>query len=188
MMRVFWRASLLLGLALLSACSTSRSPSCPRLPEGQYCLQSTTSIAPFAAQQKVDAYFGNRHETLLMEMEVDAAAMRLVGLTPFGQTLLQVEYDNIAIRATLPDSRLDPALIPALVQIALWPRETVQKGLTPELSIEDQTGFRRIHRGDKTVVEITYEGKHPPYQAMHLRLPEVGLALQILETGLHTQQ
>jgi hypothetical protein len=177
--------ALLALLALLSACAGG-DPRCAELPGGgRYCLQATSALPAFDVQQKVDAAFAARRETMIVELEVDPQGLRFAGLTPFGQKMIQAAYDNSTVSAQLwPDSRLDPVLLLALLQLAWWPPESVRKGLDASLTLELQPGLRRLMHDGQRVLEVGYTGDHFPPSAMHIVLPAVALELDIttLET------
>ena len=147
---------------------------------GRYCLQSTATITPFEVQQKVATRFRGQQETMIVELEVDAAGMRFVGLTPFGHSLLKVSYDNRTATATqLADTRLSPTLLIALLQIALWPADALRAGLEAPLSLEEKDGQRRILNHDDVTLTINYIGDHPPYQRIKVDIQGAAIQLDI---------
>lgn len=169
-------------LLALGACgeNESETPCAPLIGGGSYCLQPTAALAPFDVQQKVEATFRGRRETMIAEIESDAEGMRFVGLTPFGQKLLQVAYDNrAASAATLPDRRISPALLIALLQIALWPADAVRAGLEEPLTLDDGAGRRRIHNRGEATISIDYRGAQPPYRGLRISVPAADLELEI---------
>lgn len=176
----FWPLLLLPLVIALGGCGDDNSSCAVLTGGGRYCLQPSTDLAPFDAQQKIEARFGERHETLIAEIEIDASGARLVALTPFGQTLLQIIYDNRQASAvTLPDRRISPAMIMALVQIALWPADSVRHGLETPYAVHDTPGQRRIVNGAELMLRVDYEGDAPPYRRIHLSVPAADLELDI---------
>jgi hypothetical protein len=174
--------ALLVLLTMLSASACGGGdPRCADLPGGgRYCLQATSALPPFDVQQKVDAVFGTRRETMIVELEVDPQGMRFAGLTPFGQKMIQATYDNSTVAVHLwPDSRLDPVLMLALLQLAWWPPESVRNGLDASLAFEQQPGLRRFLRDGNLVLEVGYTGEHFPPSAMHILVPAATLELDI---------
>jgi hypothetical protein len=169
------------ALLLVIAACTERDPRCPDLSgRGRYCLQPTTFVAPFEAQQKVDVTLNGRLEQMIVGIEVDADGMRLTGLTPFGQKLVQVSYDNRDVTSAMPpDARLNPALLVALLQLALWPTDTVRTGLSAPLTIVESYSQRRIFAGDEMVLTVSYFGTKTPYQRLRLIIPSVGIELDV---------
>jgi hypothetical protein len=184
-------ALLVLAPLLATAACAGLDPRCTGLPGGgRYCLQPTTAIAPFETQQKVEAAFDGRRETMIVEIEADANGIRLAGLTPFGHKLVQMSYDNREATATVrPDPRLDPALIMALLQLALWPADAVRAGLGARLTLEEGDGQRRILMDGESIMTVSYAGSVAPYRRLHLALPSAGLELDV-ETlfDMETQQ
>lgn len=175
------RAALALLLALAACGQQDSDARCPELPGGgRFCLQPSSALPPFTVQQKVDIRFSGRRETLIVQLEVDAEAMRVVGLTPFGQRLLEASYDGQRVRApTLPERRLDPALLLAMMQLALWPDDAVRAGLSPALELVASSDRRRISDHGKLVVELSYTGGRPPFGDMHIGFPETHMEFDV---------
>jgi hypothetical protein len=176
----FWRTLTLVALLATAACSEP-DPQCPALiGGGSYCLQPTTAVTPFDVQQKVESRFRDRRDTLIVELEVDAAGLRFAGLTPFGQKIIQLSYDNRSASATtIPDSRISPALLVALLQLAQWPAEAVRDGLQKPLTLEENGNQRRIlNRGEPTLT-IDYGPGQPPWRKMHMTVHAADLELTI---------
>ena len=184
--RLFSALLLVLLTTLSSSACRSGDPRCAELPGGgRYCLQTTSVLSSFDVQQKVDAKFGTRHETMIVELDVDPQGMRFAGLTPFGQKMIQASYDNRDVAVQLwPDSRLDPVLLLALLQLAWWPPESVRNGLDPSLVFDQQPGLRRLLLNGKLVLEVGYTDDQFLLGNMHIVLPAATLELDIktLET------
>jgi hypothetical protein len=180
-MRVFITL-VLVGVLVLSACSEGEyKRECAALiGGGRYCLQPTTARTPFEVQQKVEASLRGRRETLIVNIESDADGLRVIGLTPFGHKVLQVTYDNRAASApTLPDRRLSPTLLVALLQIALWPTDAVLAGLETPLTLEEGSNVRRILNGDEPTLSIEHSVGEPPWHKMRLIVHAADLELDI---------
>ncbi len=176
----------LLLCACLAACGDD-NPRCPRLPGGgRYCLQTTAQTLPFDVQQKLDITFNGRRETMIAQLESDALGMRFAGMTPFGQKLIQLDFDNETIKAvTFPGKGFDPALLLALVQIASWPLDGVQAGLDDSTVAEEGHGQRRLVRNGKELIVIGYTRGHPPHGDMFIQLPEAGVELSVENLEAH---
>lgn len=167
-------------MLLSTSCAKQDSRCTNLMGNGRYCLQPTSAIAPFDLQQKIDATINNNNETLVTEVEVSAVGMQLIGLTPFGHKLVHINYDNDEAKAVLlPDSRLDPALMIAMIQLALWPVESVRKGLSEALLLEESIGHRRYLSNNKLVLDVRYVNPDVPSNKFHLSFPSVGLILDI---------
>jgi hypothetical protein len=183
------------GLLLVAACAGDGS-SCAALPGGaRYCLQTTAAIEPFDAQQKVDIAFDGRQETMIAQLESDADGMRLVGMTPFGQKLLQLGFDNRNVSAEAFSGKgPDPIVLLAVVQLATWPAEQVRAGLGDKGAIsliEEQTGEqpqRRVVKDGKDIVVVRYTRGRPPSGDMVIQLPSAGVEFTITHLDMAATQ
>jgi len=183
--RLFRRWPVLLAMLLLAGLvtgCTGDGSSCTSLPGGgRYCLQTTIDVLPFEVQQKVDVSFNGKRETMIAQLEVDAKGMRFVGMTPFGQKLLQLDFDNSRVAAqALPGSGLDPTLLLALVQIASWPAERVRAGLRVATEVTDVEGRRSLVENDKGIVVVKYTRGLPPLGDMTIQLPGAAVEFAIV--------
>ena len=170
----------LILLLALTGCSPY-DPKCANLlGSGRYCLQSTTVVTAFDVQQKVTLLRGSQSDTLIVELEVDPSGLRMVGVTPFGHKLIELNYDNQTVKAsTTPDTRLSPTLLVALLQMALWPQASVREGLQTPLTLEDKGTQRRIMHGSNPVLTITHDNAPPPYRQLQMTLHAADLELRI---------
>lgn len=136
----------------------------------------------FVTQEVLFGFPGGRRETLLATVENRGGALNLVASTPMGQTLFVVQVRDGAVtvdaRVPLP-GRLDPRVLPALVQFALWPAEAVRAGLRPGLRLEEDGPRRTLLRKAQVVWTVTREGAGPPYLSLFLEQPGLGLTLRI---------
>ena len=174
------RAFLLSMLLGLSACNSPEAPCAGLIGGGAFCLQATSAVAPFELQQKVDARFRGRHETLIVHIENDRDGFQFVGLSPLGQKIFHVSFDNREAHALLlPDRRISPSLLIATLQIALWPADRVRAGLEAPLILEESAGQRRIVNSGETTLMIEYTGDATPYRHLRLTIPAVDLELAI---------
>ena len=180
-----WRLLAALSISCIAGCSGDGSR-CAALPGGaRYCLQSTAAMAPFDAQQRVDIAFDGRHETMIAQLESDAAGMRFALTTPFGQKLLQMDFDNARVRVETPSlPGLDPLVLLALVQIAAWPVDSVRLGLAGSAQLIeaqdiDAPPIRRLARDGVELVTIKYTRGRPPLADQLIVLPALGVELSI---------
>ena len=168
-----------LGASGCAGSGAMRDANCAPLSAGQYCLQPSAGMAPFEATQMLRLRLRDRRETLIAELEVDADGLRLVGLTPFGQKLIQLNYDNREVRTTTtPDARFDPVFLVATLQLAHWPAAAVRAGLSAPLSLEENAGGRRVLNNGMPVVSIRTDGDKPPYRAVRMTVHGPDLELE----------
>lgn len=182
---------MLLTVLLEIGCSDVLSP-CSVLPGGiRYCLQTTAAIEPFDVQQKVDIAFNGRQETMIALLEADAEGVRLAGMTPFGQKLLQIAFDNRDVSAeTPPGQGANAALLLAVVQLAMWPAERVRAGLVDSGSIDliDEPGLRRIVKDGSDVVLIKYTRGRPPLGDLLIQMPNAKAEFAITNLDMAATQ
>lgn len=171
------------GLGALLACAPSTPDNCAGLPGGgRYCLQPSGAAAPFDALQSVTIEAGGRRHTLIASIESDASGIRVAALTPFGQKLFALAYDNTGVRleaAPPADLRLDPTLLLALLQLAQWPGRATAAGLAPPLRLESEGGRRRVVDGDRVLLLIERDGQAPPYRRLRIAAPAFGYAVEV---------
>lgn len=164
----------------LAACA-HLDASCSALPGGgNYCLQSSERIPAFEVQQKIDFTFKEQRETMIAQLEVDKQGMRIVGLTSFGQKLVQASFDNEHVKADLmPDKRLDPAFLLGVIQLSTWPLEEVRHGLSAHYRLEGDSVQRRLFDGDVLILKIDYTRGRSPSDDLVIEFPTLGMSMQI---------
>ncbi|MCB5183727.1 DUF3261 domain-containing protein [Methylobacillus gramineus] len=170
----------LLIASVLNACAP-HDTQCAAIPGGgKYCLQNTALIPAFETQQQVDITFNGKHESMIASIENDAHGLDFVGLTLFGQKIMHLRYNNHDASALLsPDKRLDPALMLALLQLALWPADAVMAGLDPAMQLEESAQARHINRGGKVLMDIQYTDPAIPYRQLAISIPAAQMTLNI---------
>jgi len=139
--------------------------------------------ADFFATQEVDFTLpGGRRELLLAAVENRGGVLSMVVSTPMGQTLFTVRVQSgaAAVDARVPlPAQLDPRLLPALVQFALWPEPVLRAGLAPGIRLEQDGARRTLLRKDKVVWTVLREGEGPLYRGLTLESPDLGITLRI---------
>ena len=178
--RIVHRYLVLLLLVLLAGCGSTR---CPRLPGAvSYCLQPPAAGPGMTVLQHVSIVTPERQETLLVRIENNADRLALVGLSPLGQTLLTLTWDGTDVTDTeTPGGHppIRPGALVAVLQLALWPRESVQAGLPHDVTwLENDMGAAMIRNGT-TLLSIHRSGAAPPYSNLHIDMPSAALSLHI---------
>ena len=115
-------------------------------------------------------------------LENKAGTLSMVASTPMGQTLFIVKLRGatatVDARIPIPGD-LDPRVLPALVEFALWPAEAVRAGLGPGIRFEQDGNRRTLLRKDKVVWTVVREGQAPPFQRLFLENPALGMSVAI---------
>lgn len=170
-----------LAALLLCAC-TGDAGNCIRLPAGaRYCLVQGP-WPEFSAEQAATVNFREKSMHLITRVQAGPQGLHFAGLTPLGQTLIQVSWENGALRADMPPAladRLDGTLFPALLQIATWPAEEVRKGLPEGLALMEEVDRRTISDGRQDILTVSWEGKTLPYQRLRFDAPAAGLSIDV---------
>jgi hypothetical protein len=173
-------ALFLLGTALVVAACAPTSENCARLPgNNRYCLVAGP-WPEYMAEQASTVTLRGKTLHMIARIASGPDGLRFAGLSPLGQTLFQVSWENSALRAELPptlEGRLDPALFPALLQIATWPAERIREGLSEGLELIDQPGRRVIRNGADDVLVVSWEGSQLPYSRLRIEAPAAGLII-----------
>lgn len=170
---------------LLTACATV-GESCARLPgNGRYCLVPGP-WPEFAAEQASTVTLQGKTLRMISRLEAGPEGLRFAGLSPLGQTLFLISWEKSALLAELPpalEGRLDPALFPALLQIATWPSERIQEGFSEGLELIDTPGHRVIRNAAGDILIVSWEGNQLPYARLRIEIPAVHLVIDSQTLG-----
>jgi Protein of unknown function (DUF3261) len=166
-------AHLLGASLLLSGCLSSGEA---RLPGGTYRLQPS-SVAPKAdTWEEVEFRHPKGQGKFLVHILNTGAKIRLTILDPATMaTLLACSYENGELKRSGIDREIPDALPLALLQIATWPTDAVQAGLTGSLRIVAEP-HRRVLEDQRTPVVII-EGMPPGRRT--IRLPDYGAVITV---------
>ena len=152
---------LLAASVLLAGCVTH-----PVRNDAKTPLAPPSELSPRNASQVIHAVYGARAVTLRTAIQLDAAGLKVVGVTATGQRLFTVSWDGSAVSAqksAFVPASLDPERVLADVELALWPLAAVraafgQAGLDVT---EPFPGVRRLRRGDALIAEVHYTTADP---------------------------
>lgn len=173
-------APFLLSAALLITACAPRTDHCARLPgNAHYCLV-TGPWPEYTAEQTSAVTLKGKTLRMIARVASGPDGLRFTGLSPLGQTLFQVSWENSVLCAELPpvlEGRIDPALFPALLQIATWPAERIREGLSEGLELIDEPGRRVIRNGTDDVLLVSWEGSQLPYSRLRIEAPAAGLII-----------
>ena len=178
-MRTLW-----LGLLLLIPGCRVPTTGPVRLARGVPFVLRAPEAGPkfFASQEVVFHPPGGGAETLLTAVENDGKRLSIVASTPVGLTLFTVQVQGgaatVDARVPLP-ARLDPRLLPALVQLANWPLEDLRLGLEAGALLQDAGPVRTLSRKGRVVLTLTRDGQAPPFRSVAVAIPALGITLDI---------
>tara|TARA_R110002072_G_scaffold73072_1_gene174304 strand:- start:124 stop:708 length:585 start_codon:yes stop_codon:yes gene_type:complete len=181
MTRLVKHLSLATLLCVAGACS-SFGHRCTQFPQtnGQYCLQPIISRDLISMQQKVELNFNDLHETMIVDLEVNAKGLQFIAFTPLGQKLIQINDDNFKITSNnvLP-THLDSMMLVGLLQLALWPSDAVLNGLKAPLIMKEFAQERIFFSNGKIVMSIQYADSFMPHNQLSINMPHINLRLDI---------
>ena len=182
-MSTFRLRACLLFVLLLAGCRPPVIPDVYVAPGVPFRLCPPGASPDFFVTQEVVFHFpGGREETALAVIENKGGTLSLVASTPMGQTLFIVKVRGGAVsvdtRIPIPGD-LDPRVLPALVQFALWPAEAVRASLGPGIRFEQDGARRTLLRKDKVVWTVTREGQALPFRRLLLENPALGMSVAI---------
>ena len=125
---------------------------------------------------------GEQQATLLAYIENGPQRLTLVGLTPLGQTVLTLTWDGKHIAADGPPGAwplINPAVLVAVLQFALWPRDAVRAGLPDDVVWEDGAEGGQLIRRGESLLTIRRTGPAAPYDTLSIALHSAKLILNI---------
>ena len=153
---------LLLLLPFLAGCRPPALPEVYLAPGLRFRLRpAADGPAMFVTQEVVFQLPGGAEETAIAVLENRAAAFSVVASSPLGQTLFIIRLDGTRVRvdARVPvPGDLDPRVLPALVQFALWPAGAVRQGLGPDVTLAEEGPRRSLLRKGRPVWTATRQG------------------------------
>ena len=182
-MNTFRPRGCLLIVLLLAGCRPPVAPDVYVAPGVPFRLCPPRANRDFFVNQEVVFHFpGGRQETAIAVIENKGGTLSLVASTPMGQTLfiVRVKGAEVSVDARIPiPGDLDPRVLPALVEFALWPAEAVRASLGAGIRFEEDGPRRTLWRKDKVVWTVTREGEAPPFRRLVLENPALGMSVVI---------
>lgn len=165
------RGILILWMMILGGCARLPDTCTTVFPRETYCIQDTEGIDTFSVLQELEFKSKDSSGRFLVRLEVDQATFRMALLTMLGQSLGSISYENngeIKIVAPGGEKHFDILMPAAYVQLALWPRQKILKGLqTQSIDVQESSGRRMLmNKKGNTIITIEYEGSAPPYSRL----------------------
>jgi hypothetical protein len=168
---------LALLVVLLAGCThapTSRTPSSSAIPvpapasplvPPQF-FASPGALSPRSASQVIHAAYGSRVATLRTAIQIDAAGLKVVGVTATGMRLFSATFDGKRVsaeRSPFVPKEVSPERVLADMQLALWPLAALQSGYADsgQTVSEPLPGVRRVVRGERLLAEVHYATDDP---------------------------
>ena len=182
-MRLSWFKALVVFTPLLLGCRQPQSPEVYLAPGVPFRLcPPREGPGMFLTQEVVFRLPGGGEETAIAVLENKGGTFSVVASTPMGQTLfvVQVKGADVTVDARIPiPGDLDPRVLPALVQMVLWPAASVRQGLGPGVELLEAGPVRSLVRKGKTVRTATRAGQGELPETVILENPGLHLRVQI---------
>jgi hypothetical protein len=163
---------LLLLALLLAGCSSPELHLAPGVPFRLRPPAEGPTL--FVNQEVVFTLPDGKSETALATVENRDGRLIIVAGSPLGQTLMVIKVQG---RETTVDARvpipgdLDPRTLAGLVQLCLWPLDSLRRGLGgPDTAVEQTGSVRTLLRKGRPVWVVTYEPKRILMENPSLRL------------------
>lgn len=175
-------------IALLEGCALMPDHQCARLhADVTYCLQPAEAMGDVSALQQVDFNFLQYKDTVLVEFEIEGNAFTMVVLSPLGHKLMQYKYippSMILMEGMV--SKFDPVLLTALVQLSVWPSQSVMNGLHGKFDWTATDNHRSLRAEGQTLLDISTIGQLPAPDSLLIQLPiqQIELNIQTLRKTL----
>jgi hypothetical protein len=176
---MLYRALLLGATLLVSGCL---SPGETRLPGGSYHLQPAGASPSLNKWVEVTVEHQKGREKFLVHALNTEHKTRIALIDPASlATLLScAAEDGVFTRSGIIPERIVPTELPlCLLQIAEWPKTSVEAGLRGGLVITEKDGVRSILSGDQQVAVISYEDGE--VRAVHVPVADVTIRLNRFE-------
>ena len=156
--------------ASLAACQSAdqtRRPAGEALGEQGSMVRLPNPLPPYqfgsalSLTQTVSGQYADRQDRMVVEIEIERNALRMIGLTPMGIKIFSLSYDNGEVEQSVgkmvPDG-VNPSYILSDFQLTYWPITDVRNALAQQKYSVSDTGDRRIVLGPsgEILVEIIY--------------------------------
>ena len=182
-MRSPWFKAALVLAPLLMGCRNAESPQVYLAPGVPFRLcPPREGPALFLTQEVVFRLPGGGEETALAALENKGGTFTVVASSPMGQTLfiVQVKGAEVTVDARIPiPGDLEPRVLPALVQMVLWPAASVRQGLGPGVELLEAGPVRSLVRKGRTIWTATRTGQGALPETVVLENPGLHLRVQI---------
>jgi hypothetical protein len=124
------------------------------------------ALSPRNASQVVHAAFGARVATLRTAVQLDAAGLKVVGVTASGMRVFTATWDGERVsaeRGPFVPKEVSPERVLADMQLALWPLDSLQHAYagSGHAVAEPFPGLRRLSRGGQLIAEVHYASPDP---------------------------
>lgn len=151
----------LVGL-LLAGCQSRLKPSI--VGDTMPLLAVHDFGASMQIQQRVMGEYSGSHHEMLCVLELHSDRVSLVGLSNQGLKLFSLQYDGhnlVRKKSRLVPNQLRPQQILADIQLALWPKEEIQRQLDQPWQLQYRPRLRELFYQGNLAAVVRYEADDP---------------------------
>jgi len=178
-----WCGALLLTTLLAACASLPKSGDCVDFGGGGgLCLLPPSALPAVEAAHLVQFDHADQHESFIGHLHIDAASQRLAALSLFGSHLFTIAWDGHAVGGTNADAKLRPALLVAMLQLAVADPERLRTHLHGfTLTEQSQAGYslRELSRHGRLAVRIERHGATLATATLDISVPRAKLELHL---------
>ena len=153
---------------MLSACTSTWRENSPVKLDGysEYQLQAVPlDLQKLTTLQQLIVTSNTAQHQLLLQTELYADQIKMVGLSPSGLLLFELSWTegiSLELSSNVPIDGLDPDVILAYYQLSNWPAKDIFKGLVGmRLEISSQLGEKReFYRAEQLVFSVEHHGRN----------------------------
>lgn len=125
---------------------------------------------------------GGQEESFLGELHIDPQILRLAGVSLFGTTLFNLQFDGRHLETEPARAALDPDILVAMLELAIAdPRQLQSRlhGLTLQVKETGGREIRELTDGGRMLVHIEDRGSPLAETAIEMDIPSRDISVQI---------
>jgi len=178
------RLALLFLPLLLTGCATPLlGPGCTRFGRnGQLCLLPPSALPPVEGSHMVKVTHDGREDAFLGLLHIDSRKLELAGLSLFGTSLFDLNYDGTTVTSVPADSKLKPEMLVAMLELSLADPKLLQEhlhGLTLKTAADGGQEKRDLYEGDHLIAHLERSLKPLDQSTMSIEIPPLGIEVEM---------
>jgi hypothetical protein len=146
------------------------------------CLLPPSALPAVEAAHLVQLDGANRHESFIGHLHIDHATQRMAALSLFGSHLFTVSWDGHAIDGGAANAKLKPAMLVAMLQLAVADPAVLRTQLYG-FALSEQTtpdhSLRELRRHGQLAVRIERRGATLATSTLDISVPRAQLHLHL---------
>ena len=171
-------------LASLAGCATMPlAPGCTRFGrDGQLCLLPPASLPPVEGSHLIKVMHDGQEDAFIGLLHIDDHALRLAGLSLFGTSLFNIEYDGETIKSAPTQGSLKPDMLIAMLELAIADPTLLQDRLHG-LSLKVDSGggmqIRDVSEGAHLIAHVEDSGASLAESTIRIQIPPLKVSVEM---------